>query len=48
MGFLNPDVVAVITPPWAGNWDLKTDTLCLGSGGEELQHERKHIVRGKV
>ena len=30
MGFLNPDVVAVITPPWAGNWDLKTDTLLQG------------------
>ena len=40
MGFLNPDVVAVITPPWAGNWDLKTDTLYLGFTGEEgLQHE---------
>ena len=27
MDILNPDKVAIITPPWAGNWNLHTDTL---------------------
>ena len=27
MGILNPDLRAEITPPWAGNWSLKTDIL---------------------
>ncbi|CAK9085814.1 Uncharacterized protein SCF082_LOCUS40629 [Durusdinium trenchii] len=30
MDFLNPNVEAVITPPWAGNWSIETDTLLQG------------------